>query len=364
MNKEGSKVSPSTSAERNDNWYYRSDSISLSRPESASSHSSITPYEVKSPTNTATKIKCIEISRTEREISRKREVIQSFDEIEVMHSDGLGNTPQCIQEMIKKRQLEEELETLEDRLLTIGICPLMDCQKLHTALINTMDTDKQVRSISPTDDDFKTVPARKAAKIMKSTELPEISISNKFKDLMEIDTDNNNSKTEETKIQMPAINLKIDANYNLTLQEINRLYPDTQNKLVKGFISIQATSNDHRNSIIEYLKNNNKEFVLSEAYADRPLKVVIKDLPVEQNKEELKQILEELNFKIVRISQLKNYRLKTYHPIFLIEVAKTNNHLNIYNLKTIKHLQVKVETYRKKNRAIICYKCNRFFHTA
>ncbi|GBN44678.1 hypothetical protein AVEN_47708-1 [Araneus ventricosus] len=60
-----------------------------------------------------------------------------------MHSDRLGNTPQCIQEMIKKRQLEEELETLEDRLLTIGICPLMDCQKLHAALTNTMDTDKQ-----------------------------------------------------------------------------------------------------------------------------------------------------------------------------------------------------------------------------
>ncbi|GBO39146.1 hypothetical protein AVEN_113218-1 [Araneus ventricosus] len=255
-----------------------------------------------------TEIKCRHISYIENESSRKREVIKNFDEIiEVMHCDGLRNTPQCIQEMINKRQLEEELEKLEDNLLTIGICSLMDCQKHHAALTHTIDTDKQVRSTSPTDDEFKIVPPRKAAKIRKSTELPEISTCNKFKELMEIDTESNISKTEETKIQIPAINLKIDANYNLTLQEINKLYPDTQNKLVKGFISIQETSNDRRNSIIEYLKNNNKEFFLSEAHADRSLKVVIKDLPIDQNKEELKQILEKLKFKIVRISQLRNY---------------------------------------------------------
>ncbi|GBO23575.1 hypothetical protein AVEN_210875-1, partial [Araneus ventricosus] len=308
---------------------------------------------------------CRHISRIERDISRKREIIKSYDEtIDAMHYDGLGNTQQCIQDMLKKRELEDEVEKLEDNLIKMGICSRMDCQKRHTVLTNNFVADKQVRSTSPNNDEFKIVPPRKAAKIKKTTELQEISTSNKFKELMEIDNESNTPNNDETKIQIPAINLKIDANYNLTLQEINKLYPDTQNKLIKGFISIQATSIDRRNSIIEYLKNNNKEFFLSEAHTDRPLKVVIKDLPINQNKEELKQILEDLNFKIIRISQLRNYRMKTYHPIFLIEIAKTKNHLNIYNLKTIKHLQIKVETYRKKNRATICFKCNGFFHSA
>ncbi|GBO20205.1 hypothetical protein AVEN_174435-1 [Araneus ventricosus] len=222
-----------------------------------------------------------------------------------------------------------------------------------------MNTDEQVRSTSPTEKDFQIVSPRKAAKIRKTNEKSEISTDIKFKELMEIDNDKD--KTVETKIQIPAINLKMDADYNLTLQEINRMYPDTENKLVKGFINIQATSNENRNSIIEYLKKNDKEFILSEAYANRPLKVVIHGLLVDQNKDELKQILEKLNFKIVRINQLRNYQLKTYHPIFLIEVAKINNYQNIYNLQTIKLLQVKVATYRKKNLATIC---NRFHHSA
>ncbi|GBN64465.1 hypothetical protein AVEN_105737-1 [Araneus ventricosus] len=364
--------------EQNDSWYSRSNSPTLSRPESVSSHSSIKPLGISKETEKyisaemrvalakfAPEMRCIDIVHIENEISRKKDVVKSFDEIiQNMHNDGFGNTPQCIQEMLKKRQLEDELESLEDKIFTLGTCPLSDCQKHHASLPENMDTDKQVRSTSPSEKDFKIVSPRKAAKIRKLNEKPEISTDNKFKELMEIDADKDNSQSEVTKTQIPAINLKLDANYNLMLQEINRMYPDTQNKLVKGFINIQATSNDNRNNIIDYLKKNNKEFILSEAYADRPLKVVIKGLPINQDKDELKHILENLNFKIVRISQLKNYRAKTYHPIFFIEVAKINNYLNIYNIKIIKLLTVKVETYRKKNRATICYKCNGFFHSA
>ncbi|GBN95118.1 hypothetical protein AVEN_152118-1 [Araneus ventricosus] len=355
----------SIASDQNENWYDRSIHASLSSPGSASSHSTKSPFRATPTISDMSEIRCRHISRTEIDISRKREIINSFEEtINDMHCDGLGNTEQCIQDMLKKRELEEELEQLEDNLLKMGNCSHIDCQKHHPALTNTIVAEKQVRSTPPKDNEFKIVPPRKVAKIKKPTAVPEITTANKFKDLMELDNESTISENEETKIQIPAINLKIDANYNLTLQEIIKLYPDTQNKLVKGFISIQATSNDRRNSIIDYLKNNNKEFFLSEAHADRPLKVVIKDLTANQNKEELKQILEDLNFKIIRINQLRNYRLKTYHPIFLIEVAKTKNHLNIYNLKTIKHLQIKVETYRKKNRATICFKCNGFFHSA
>ncbi|GBL84660.1 hypothetical protein AVEN_191117-1 [Araneus ventricosus] len=270
--------------------------------------------------------------------SRLSSIIECMDNLQKL---GRKNTPEYTKLSSDAKKLQDRIDVIENALDRIGECPFRYCSKhgncpefkkdtpeitTGASLPENMDTDKQVRNTSPTEKDFEIVSPRKAAKIRKPKEKPEISTDNKFKELMEIDNDNDNAKTEETKIQIPEINLKIDANYNLTLQEINRMYPDTQNKLVKGFISIQATSNDNRNNIIEYLKKNDKEFILLEAYSNRPLKVVIKGLPVEQNKDELKQILENLNFQIVRINQLKNYQLKTYHPIFLIEVAKTNNY--------------------------------------
>ncbi|GBM63224.1 hypothetical protein AVEN_188259-1 [Araneus ventricosus] len=182
---------------------------------------------------------------------------------------------------------------------------------------------------------------------------------------MDIDNDiENHLTTVEQNKQIPAVNPKLETNYNLTLREINRMFPDTENKLYNGFIRIQASSPENRISIIEYLQKNDKEFILSEASADRLLKAVIKGLPLNQNIEELKTILENRDFKIIRISRLKNYRFKTLHPYFLIEVAKTKNHLGIYNLKTIKLLSVTIKPYRKKNRATIFFKCSNFHHSA
>ncbi|GBO00034.1 Nucleic-acid-binding protein from transposon X-element [Araneus ventricosus] len=158
--------------------------------------------------------------------------------------------------------------------------------------------------------------------------------------------------------------MKMDSSYNLMLQEINRLYPETENKLIKGFISIKTNTPENREGIIDLLKKNGKEFTLSESNEDRPLKIVIKYLPIDQDKDELKNVLEGKCFKILKISQLKNYRLKTPYPYFLVDVIKTQNHQNIYNIKTINHLKVKVETYRRRNHATICFKCSGFHHSA
>ncbi|GBL78249.1 hypothetical protein AVEN_236516-1, partial [Araneus ventricosus] len=160
LSEKGSKVPPSISVERNDSWHSRSNSASLSSPGSASSHSSITTMglskenEAVLPIETreafakfAPKFRCLDITHTEKEISRKSEIIESFEEtIQAMHNDGLGNAPQCIQDMLKKRQLEGEHETLEDKLFAFGICPLSDSQTYHASLPENMDTDKQVRS--------------------------------------------------------------------------------------------------------------------------------------------------------------------------------------------------------------------------
>ncbi|GBO00318.1 Nucleic-acid-binding protein from transposon X-element [Araneus ventricosus] len=180
---------------------------------------------------------------------------------------------------------------------------------------------------------------------------------------MEIDHPESNEKASPNSI--PAINLLMDPNYNLTLQEIARKFPKSVNKLIKGYISITADSEENRNNTLKYLNENDKEYILSERQEDRPLKIVFKNLPITHSTDLIKQDLKSKNFKIIRIGQLKDFKTNPPpHPIFLFEIAKTENSKNIYNIKTVNFLNVKIETYRKTNKATMCFKCSRFHHSA
>ncbi|GBM77032.1 hypothetical protein AVEN_67136-1 [Araneus ventricosus] len=153
----------------------------------------------------------------------------------------------------------------------------MSCSK-HQEARKDDAMDTETGQYIDKNSEFKVVSPRKAVKNMPVTTKSPIKMANKFQELSNLD---------ENKRQVPAINFKMDLSYNLTLQEINSMFPETENKLIKGFISIQANSPEIREKIIDLLKKNDKEFVLSEAREDRPLKIVIKWLPLDQDKEEL-----------------------------------------------------------------------------
>ncbi|GBM90431.1 Nucleic-acid-binding protein from transposon X-element [Araneus ventricosus] len=297
---------------------------------------------------------CHEISLREATIDKNQAFAQSCRKvINDLQMEG-GNAAIISSRQNELLNYEKKIEECEAVLISIGPCPVMNCQKHHeTRKEDAMDTETGQYGVH--NSEFKVVSPKKAAKNSIAQTKSPIKTAKKFEEL---------SNLEETKPQIPAINLKLDANYNLTLQEIHSMFPETENNLVKGYISIQANSEENRLKIIDLLRKNNKEFVLSEAQIDRPLKIVIKRLPIDQDNKELKTILESKGFKILRISQLKNYRQKTLYPYFLVDVAKNENYLKIYNVKTIKHLNVKIESFKKKNCVTICFKCSDFHHSA
>ncbi|GBO38117.1 Nucleic-acid-binding protein from transposon X-element [Araneus ventricosus] len=297
---------------------------------------------------------CQEISRRENVIDSNQVLVQRLSE-QIRCLEENGNSPALIDS--KRNEMlfyNTRIQAVEVALLVSGPCPKESLKKHHGPAKDAM-MEVETGQYADSNSDFKMVSPKKAAKIQVNVTTSPIKTSNKFSELSNLDVN---------KLQIPAVNMKMDPSYNLMLQGINRLYPETENKLIKGFTSIKTNTPENRKGIIDLLKKNGKEFILSESNEDRPLKIVIKYLPIDQDKEELKNILEGKGFKILRISQLKNYWLKTPYPYFLVDVIKTQNHQNIYNIKTINHLKVKVETYRKKNRATICFKCSGFHHSA
>ncbi|GBO18106.1 hypothetical protein AVEN_272451-1 [Araneus ventricosus] len=310
---------------------------------------------------------CKAISRLEDIIDSNQSYAQKCEEaIEYMIYSSKSRA-----EISSKRNelktYEKKITDSETALQTIGPCPIKNCSR-HHAIPESPETENKSQyknsTLSPipkvsSPTDFKLISPKKAAKTQTNKPISPIETSNKFSQLMEID-----ESVEAPKIHVPAIKLKIVTDYNLTLQEINRNFPKTLNKLDRGYIRITPDSLEERENIIEYLDKNKKEYVLSEAPENRPLKAVIKGLPKDHNKELISRELEENNFKVLRISQFRNFRQKTMHPVFLVEIAKSPISNNIFKVNRLNLFTVEIQMYRKKQKATMCYNCSDFFHSA
>ncbi|GBN76840.1 hypothetical protein AVEN_173185-1 [Araneus ventricosus] len=82
---------------------------------------------------------------------------------------------------------------------------------------------------------------------------------------------------------IPEINLNVTSSSNLIIKEICQLFPNIENRLRKEFIGIRTDTEENRDKIISLLKEKNLEFVPREAFENRPMKLVIRNLPKEMD---------------------------------------------------------------------------------
>ncbi|GFX83323.1 hypothetical protein TNCV_2489791 [Trichonephila clavipes] len=73
--------------------------------------------------------------------------------------------------------------------------------------------------------------------------------------------------------KIKPIMLKYKDNYNMVLKGLNRMYPNSTNKLTGKYIKIMASTTDEHREITNLLKSKGEEFYAVPALADRPLKV-------------------------------------------------------------------------------------------
>ncbi|GBN77151.1 hypothetical protein AVEN_15526-1 [Araneus ventricosus] len=167
---------------------------------------------------------------------------------------------------------------------------------------------------------------------------PQILLKNAFNGLTE--------SSDEPK-PLP-INIRITENYNLLLQEINRKFPGTENKHSNGYIKTTPKNSDDYRDITKLLKEKKQDFYIMVPRDERPIKVVIKDLPIFTDTETIKTELEELRFFVNRVTQLKQIRTKKPLPMFLIELTRSPNAEKIYNLTNFLNLKIKIENFKKR----------------
>ncbi|GBO15612.1 hypothetical protein AVEN_28286-1 [Araneus ventricosus] len=221
--------------------------------------------------------------------------------------------------MKEVERCNEAMVSVDEVIALYGQCPVLNCTK-HSPVVNpdnhsevdassctdkdtTTLEDEPVQDTAPpgeektADDDFQLVSPRKAAgETHQEKEAMPVKTANMFKQLAE-----ETIQKDATK-RVPEINLKIIENCNLILKEITQQFPKTENRLRRDYIGIKADTEENRHKIINFLKEKNLEFVLSEAYEGKPVKVVVRDLPIDTEIAEIIQNLEEKGYKIGRVS--------------------------------------------------------------
>ncbi|GFT88380.1 nucleic-acid-binding protein from transposon X-element [Trichonephila clavipes] len=165
--------------------------------------------------------------------------------------------------------------------------------------------------------------------------------------------------------KIKPIMLKYKDNYNMVLKGLNKMYPNSTDKLTGKYIKIMASTTDEHREITNLLKSKGEEFYVVPALADRPLKVVIKGLPKSTATAEIKADLLEQGVPVMKVSQRTQRKSKFPLPIFLVEVRKhVEGATDIYDVSKCCYMSVVLDTFRKRPGATQCYNCNLFNHSS
>ncbi|KAF8783270.1 hypothetical protein HNY73_013455 [Argiope bruennichi] len=194
---------------------------------------------------------------------------------------------------------------LSGEVTSLSPCPVEGCalhmsnQKRNADSNKNSPLNSPTKINSPNSQNFQTPPPKRVAKNQTEPKNPntEIPISNRFESLNE----------ENDKIKIHPIMLKITEKYNLTLQD-NRKFPGTENSYSNEYIRISPKSEEDDRNIIKLLKENKHDYYFITPKEDRPLKVVIKGLPIKTNVEDIKTELEQLNFCVDKVFMIVDHQ--------------------------------------------------------
>ncbi|GFX65483.1 nucleic-acid-binding protein from transposon X-element [Trichonephila clavipes] len=115
------------------------------------------------------------------------------------------------------------------------------------------------------------------------------------------------------------------ANYRQIVKNLNKDFPDCEVKLAGKYFKIFCKSSDEHRIVTEYLKEKSEEFYVIDPPNSRPLKIVIKGLPISTEIDEIQEDLTSQGFSVEKVAQLTRSKTKSPLPIFMVELEKKSD---------------------------------------
>ncbi|GFW04825.1 nucleic-acid-binding protein from transposon X-element [Trichonephila clavipes] len=260
-------------------------------------------------------------------------------------------------------------------------CPVLDCPgnvknstkqkdppepsaKKHSRL-ESRDTNKTTN-----DDRGFVAPKRQKFSDIAGTSQP-VNVQNKFSSLSEKEAETNPTTSDQTaatisaRPKVPPIMFKHKkANYRSIVQNLSKDFPDCEVKLAGKYFKILCKTSDEHRVVTDHLKVIKEEFYVIDPPDSRPLKVVIKGLPISTEINEIQDDLTSQGFSVEKVAQLTRSKTKAPLPIFMVELEKKPDSPDIFKLKKCCYLAVQVDAFNRRPGVSQCYNCNLFNHSS
>ncbi|GFU76546.1 nucleic-acid-binding protein from transposon X-element [Trichonephila clavipes] len=163
---------------------------------------------------------------------------------------------------------------------------------------------------------------------------------------------------------LQPIHLKITKKFRNQIKSIYQNFPETINKSSGNFIKLYSKDVDEKHKLTQFLESyKDFEFYCIKPKLDKPIKVVIKGLPILSKTQDILSDIEKEGFSVEKVSQFISKKHKGPLPFVLITLPRNADNLKIFDLKTLGYLQVRVEGFLVRG-ITQCFNCNNFFHTA
>ncbi|GBL84003.1 hypothetical protein AVEN_100869-1 [Araneus ventricosus] len=277
----------------------------------------------------------------------------------------------------KADKVRMEIAALQEQVSNIDYCPIVNCA-VHTSncfrtnanrTYPNSDSDDEIITDKndPDTNSFRLPPKRLTAKNLDaSDEQSKINFSDKNKFSTLENDDVGASPDIPTPVKKPPpIMLKKLENFTAQLKFLNEKFGQITAKAGGDFIRLHTKNPDEHSRLIQFLKENEIEHFIIIPKWERPIKVVVRDLPRESRTHQIKDYLEEVyNLKIDKVVQLT--KLRTKRPLPLFQITLTNSQVNkkIWSVNEILYFKVRIERFQRRTGALQCFNCNLHNHTA
>jgi hypothetical protein len=99
----------------------------------------------------------------------------------------------------------------------------------------------------------------------------------------------------------------------------------------------------------------------------KPIKAVLRHLPTDTPAEDISDGLIDAGFDIISVKQMTSTRRSPTEgtrnlPLFLITLPRTAKSQDIFQLKTLCHISIRVRAYKSQNGLTQCHNCQQFGH--
>lgn len=156
----------------------------------------------------------------------------------------------------------------------------------------------------------------------------------------------------------PIIVREKDKWTRISSQITKRKISYTKARNIYSGIEVQPSSEDDYRALRKYLTEVDVQFHTYELKSEKPLKVVIKGIPIEVKEEEVDEYLKEKSYPISKIVRMRNRG----NPSNMVLIEINKDYKSIYDLKSICGLMVEVEPLRRRNSVVQCHRCQLFGH--